>query len=78
MTARCNAKSFVEDQRGVGCNTVGFGIPHWLRIGGENDPDCDVGWQSIWIGDEQTMDAGRLTRPQTTSSLLQELRPLSA
>lgn len=77
-TARFTGKSFVEDQRVVGCNAVGFGIPHWLPGGGENHPDCVMGSQSIWIGDEQIVDEGTLVRPEAIVNLLDELRSLYA
>ena len=68
-------KSFIEDQRVVGCNAVGLGLPQWIDGGGENHPDCVMREQSFWIGDEQIIDRGRIVAPLDLAEAAAELRP---
>jgi len=39
--ARFTGTSFIEDQRVVGYNAVGLGLPPWMAGGGENHPDAN-------------------------------------
>lgn len=61
--ARFTGESFVEDQRVLGCNAIGLGLPHWLPGGGENHPDCVMKAQSMWIDGEQIFDNGVIVGP---------------
>ncbi len=61
--ARFTGRSFIEDQRVIGCNAVGLGLPQWVDGGGENHPDCVMREQSFWIGAEQIIDRGRIIAP---------------
>jgi leucyl aminopeptidase (aminopeptidase T) len=72
--ARVTGKSFIEDQRAIGCNAVGFGLPQWVDGGGENHPDCVMQEQSFWIDDEQIIDAGVIVAPPDLAQAARDLR----
>ena len=72
-SARFTGHSFVEDQRVVGCNAIGFGIPHWLPGGGENHPDCVVKSQSLWIEGEQIVRDGVIVGPAALTDAVDNL-----
>lgn len=73
--ARFTGKSFIEDQRVIGGNAVGFGLPPWVEGGGENHPDCVMHEQSLWIGDEQIIDHGTLIAPPNLAGIADALKP---
>lgn len=56
--ARYTGACFIEDQRVVGYNAIGLGVPFWEPGGGENHPDTVIGMQSLWIDGEQILDDG--------------------
>jgi leucyl aminopeptidase (aminopeptidase T) len=74
--ARFTGTSFIEDQRVIGCNAVGLGLPQWVDGGGENHPDCVMREQSFWIGDEQIIDRGRILAPAALAKAAKELQPV--
>lgn len=74
--ARFTGKSFIEDQRVVGCNAVGLGLPQWVDGGGENHPDCIMRDQSFWIDDEQIIDHGTVVSPPDLAEVAQALQPV--
>ena len=74
-TARVTGQSFIEDQRAIGCNAVGLGLPQWVEGGGENHPDCVMQEQSFWIGDEQIIDDGVIVAPPDLAQAARELQP---
>ena len=74
--ARYTGKSFIEDQRVIGCDAVGFGLPPWVEGGGENHPDCVMREQSFWIEDEQIIDCGRIVSPPDLAKAVQDLQPV--
>lgn len=74
--ARFTGKSFIEDQRVVGCNAVGLGLPQWVDGGGENHPDCVMRGQSFWIGDERIIDNGAIVWPPGLAQAAAELHPI--
>ena len=75
-SARYTGKSFIEDQRVIGCNAVGLGLPQWVEGGGENHPDCVMREQSFWIGDEQIIDKGVIVAPTNLADAANDLQPL--
>lgn len=74
--ARITGKSFIEDQRAIGCNAVGLGLPQWVEGGGENHPDCVMQEQSFWIDDEQIIDRGVIVAPPDLAQAARELEPV--
>ena len=74
--ARFTGKSFIEDQRVVGCNAVGLGLPQWVDGGGENHPDCVMREQSFWIENEQIIDRGVIVSPPDLAKAAQDLQPV--
>lgn len=74
--ARFTGKSFIEDQRVIGCNAVGLGLPQWVEGGGENHPDCVMKEQSFWIGDQQIIDRGAILAPSPLAKAAQTLQPV--
>jgi len=74
-SARLTGKSFIEDQRVIGCNAVGFGLPQWVEGGGENHPDCVMSQQSFWIEDQKIVDAGVIVAPPDLAQAARELQP---
>ncbi|MGD9765285.1 MAG: hypothetical protein AB7V27_16420 [Candidatus Binatia bacterium] len=75
-TARFTGTSFIEDQRAIGCNAVGLGLPQWVEGGGENHPDCVMKQQSFWIGDQQILDDGVIIAPEDLAQAARELQPV--
>lgn len=57
-TARYTGQCFIEDQRVIGYNAIGLGVPFWEPGGGENHPDTVIGMQSLWIDGERILDDG--------------------
>ena len=74
--ARFTGKSFIEDQRVIGCNAIGLGLPQWIDGGGENHPDCVMRGQSFWIGDEQVIDDGTIISPPDLAQAAADLHPV--
>ena len=74
--ARFTGKSFIEDQRVIGCNAVGLGLPQWVEGGGENHPDCVMRDQSFWIDDTQIIDAGNIVSPPDLAAAAAALQPV--
>jgi 2,5-dihydroxypyridine 5,6-dioxygenase len=74
--ARFTGKSFIEDQRVVGCNAVGLGLPQWVDGGGENHPDCVMRNQSFWIDGEQVIDEGNIVAPPDLAKAVTDLVPV--
>ncbi len=74
--ARFTGRSFIEDQRVVGCNAVGLGLPQWVPGGGENHPDCVMKGQSLWIDGEQIMADGVFKGPDALCGFVDDLQPL--
>ncbi len=64
--ARITGRHFIEDIRALGTNAIGMGLPWWEEGGGENHPDGVVLDQSLWIGAEPVVDAGRVVGPAET------------
>jgi leucyl aminopeptidase (aminopeptidase T) len=75
-SARFTGKSFIEDQRVIGGNAVGFGLPQWVDGGGENHPDCVMTQQSFWIEDQQIIDTGVIVAPPDLARMARELQPV--
>lgn len=73
--ARFTGRSFIEDQRVIGCNAVGLGLPQWVDGGGENHPDCVMREQSFWIEDEQIIDRGVIVSPPDLAAAANALQP---
>ena len=71
--ARMTGNSFIEDQRVLGCNAVGLGLPQWVEGGGENHPDCVMSEQSFWIDGEQIIDSGSIVGPADLADAASEL-----
>ena len=74
--ARFTGTSFIEDQRVIGCNAVGLGLPQWVDGGGENHPDCVMREQSFWIGDEQIIADGEIINPPALADAASRLKPI--
>jgi 2,5-dihydroxypyridine 5,6-dioxygenase len=75
-SARVTGKSFIEDQRAIGCNAVGLGLPQWVDGGGENHPDCVMQAQSFWIDGEEIIDAGVIVAPPDLAKAASQLQPI--
>jgi 2,5-dihydroxypyridine 5,6-dioxygenase len=73
--ARFTGRSFVEDQRVVGANAIGLGLPQWHPGGGENHPDCVMKSQSMWIGGTQIVEDGVIMGPPELRNANAELVP---
>ena len=71
--ARVTGTSFIEDQRAIGCNAVGLGLPFWEEGGGENHPDCVMTGQSFWIGDDQIVADGTIVAPADLAQAARDL-----
>lgn len=71
--ARVTGRHFIEDIRALGSNAVGMGLPWWEAGGGENHPDGVVLDQSLWIGADLIVDAGRVVGPESLTSLHQRV-----
>ncbi len=74
--ARFTGTSFIEDQRVIGCNAVGLGLPQWVEGGGENHPDCVMREQSFWIGDQQIIDHGKIVATPELAEAADVLQPV--
>jgi leucyl aminopeptidase (aminopeptidase T) len=74
--ARFTGTSFIEDQRVIGCNAVGLGLPQWVDGGGENHPDCVMKEQSFWIDGKQIIDCGDIVGPPVLADAVSQLKPL--
>jgi hypothetical protein len=74
--ARFTGTSFIEDQRVIGCNAVGLGLPQWIDGGGENHPDCVMKEQSFWIDGKQIIDDGDIVGPPILADAVSRLEPL--
>ncbi len=74
--ARFTGDSFIEDQRAIGCNAIGLGLPQWVDGGGENHPDCVMREQSFWIGDRQIISEGEIVAPAGLKAAADDLTPV--
>lgn len=74
--ARFTGHSFIEDQRVIGCNAIGLGLPQWLPGGGENHPDCVLKAQSFWIDGAQIIDDGVFCGPPSLVQAAALLQPV--
>jgi hypothetical protein len=74
--ARFTGTSFIEDQRVMGCNAVGLGLPPWMEGGGETHPDCVMKQQSFWIDGQQIVDGGAIIAPPALAQAARALQPL--
>ena len=74
--ARYTGRSFIEDQRVVGYDAVGLGLPPWEPGGGENHPDCIVSMQSIWLDGKQVVKDGSIAGPTGLVEMADKLQPL--
>ena len=61
--ARYTGTCFLEDQRVLGYNAVGLGLPFWMPGGGENHPDAVLSKQSLWLDGEQIVKDGIIVGP---------------
>ena len=75
-SARQTGRSFVEDMRVTGADSVGLGLPWWEPGGGENHPDAIVSMQSLWVDDTQIVKDGALVGPPDLAELGDGLQPL--
>jgi len=73
--ARFTGRSFIEDQRVIGANAVGLGLPQWVEGGGENHPDCVMRNQSFWIDDQQLIADGTIVWPPDLADAAASLQP---
>ena len=74
--ARYTGNCFLEDQRVLGYNAVGLGLPFWMPGGGENHPDAVLSKQSLWLDGEQIVKDGIIVGPPDLAELAQDLQPL--
>ena len=74
--ARYTGKCFIEDQRVVGYNAIGLGLPFWVPGGGENHPDCVISMQSLWIEDQQILQDGVIVAPAHLATMAEDLHPI--
>ena len=74
--ARYTGKCFIEDQRVVGYNAIGLGLPFWVPGGGENHPDCVISMQSLWIGGERILRDGSIVAPAHLATMAEDLHPI--
>lgn len=73
--ARVTGRSFIEDMRATGNNSVGLGLPWWVPGGGENHPDALVAQQSIWIDGEEIVRDGTIVGPAALAAEAAALQP---
>lgn len=71
--ARFTGNCFVEDQRVMGNNAIGLGLPFWVPGGGENHPDAVMAKQSIWLEGEQIVKDGLIVGPPSLAELAVDL-----
>ncbi len=74
--ARYTGNCFIEDQRVVGYNAIGLGLPFWAPGGGENHPDCVISMQSMWVDGRQILKDGVIVAPDTLVAMSRELLPI--
>lgn len=74
--ARYTGECFIEDQRVVGYNAIGLGVPFWEPGGGENHPDTVIGMQSLWIDGEQILDNGQFVGNAQMVEMAAKLLPV--
>lgn len=74
--ARYTGECFIEDQRVMGYNAVGLGLPPWVEGGGENHPDVIVSMQSVEIDGKQVVKDGVIVGPQRLVELSKKLQPI--
>jgi leucyl aminopeptidase (aminopeptidase T) len=77
-SARLTGKSFIEDQRVMGSNAVGLGLPPWEPGGGENHPDIVFAMQSIWIDGKPVVADGIVVGPPHLRDAMKKLQPVFA
>ncbi len=75
-TARYTGQCFIEDQRVVGYNAIGLGVPFWEPGGGENHPDTVIDMQSLWIDGEHILDEGTFVGNATMLKTFEKLQPI--
>jgi leucyl aminopeptidase (aminopeptidase T) len=76
--ARYTGKCFIEDQRVMGNNAIGLGLPPWMEGGGETHPDCVVTGQSIWVDGQQIVKDGVIIGPSRVRELAAKVQPIYA
>jgi len=74
--ARYTGKCFVEDQRIMGYDAIGLGLPPWEPGGGENHPDCIISMQTITIDGKVIVKDGAIVSPRGLAKQANKLQPL--
>jgi leucyl aminopeptidase (aminopeptidase T) len=74
--ARVTGRSFIEDMRATGNNSVGLGLPWWVPGGGENHPDALVSMQSVWVDGRQIVRDGAIVDPPELAAAADALLPI--
>jgi len=74
--ARYTGKCFIEDQRVMGYDAVGLGLPPWVEGGGENHPDAILSMQSIEIDGKLLVKDGLIVAPSRLVELSKRLQPI--
>jgi len=74
--ARQTGHCFIEDQRVVGSNAIGLGLPPWQEGGGENHPDCVINTQTITIDGKTIVKDGVIVGPDSLAKMSAKLKPI--
>ena len=74
--ARYTGECFIEDQRVMGYDAVGLGLPPWVEGGGENHPDVIISMQSIEIDGKPVVKDGVIVGPARLVELSRKLQPI--
>ena len=74
--ARYTGTCFIEDQRVMGYDAIGLGLPFWEPGGGENHPDCVISMQSMWVDGQQILSDGVIIAPDHLVAMTKDLHPI--
>lgn len=74
--ARYTGKCFIEDQRVMGYDAVGLGLPPWMPGGGENHPDVIISMQTIEIDGRTIVKDGVIVAPSPLVDVAARLQPI--
>jgi 2,5-dihydroxypyridine 5,6-dioxygenase len=76
--AKFTGTCFIEDQRVIGNNAVGLGLPFWIPGGGETHPDSHLTRQSIWVDGKQVVKDGAIIGPPPLTKAARKLEAAAA
>lgn len=74
--ARTTGRSFIEDMRSMGTDSIGLGLPWWVPGGGENHPDAMLFMQTIELDGQRVVEDGAIVGPPDLAELAGKLEPI--